>query len=139
VHNKEEMLNAIKRIGASPHLFQEYIKHSHGRDVRINIVDNQVITSMKRVSDSDFRANITSGGQGVAYQPSDEEKALALKCHQLLGLDFSGVDLLFGEDGPLLCEINGNPHFKSIYDCTGIDVSHAIIKYIIKDLKCLDI
>ena len=91
---------------------------------------------MMRVSEVDFRANITNGGKAVSYTPSKEEQELALKCSKLLDLDFSGVDLLFGEDGPILCEINGNPHFKSIFECTGIDVSVAMIEYIIKDLSC---
>jgi RimK family alpha-L-glutamate ligase len=136
VHSKEELINQVKMIGNKAHLFQEYIKHSHGRDIRLNIVGDEVVTSMMRVSDIDFRANITNGGKAVSYQPTDAEKELALKCHHLLKLDFSGVDLLFGEDGPILCEINGNPHFKSIFECTGVDVSKNIIDYIIKDLSC---
>lgn len=136
VHTKEELISQVKAIGNKPHLFQEYIKSSHGKDIRINIVGDQVVASMKRVSDIDFRANITNGAIAEPYQASQAEKLLALKCHHLLGLDFSGVDILFGEDGPVLCEVNGNPHFKSIYQCTGIDVSKSIIEYIIKDLSC---
>jgi len=136
IDTKEQLLETVKSIGNRPHLFQEYIEHSHGRDVRINVVGHEVVASMKRVNDKDFRANITNGGHAQKYSPSQEEKDLAVKCSQLLGLDFSGVDLLFGNDGPILCEINGNPHFKSIYECTGIDVSYAMIEYILEDLKC---
>jgi len=136
VDTKEALLEQVKMIGNKPHLFQEYIKNSHGRDIRLNIVNGKVITSMMRVSEIDFRANITSGGKAVLYTPTEDEKALALKCTKLLNLDFSGVDLLFGEEGPILCEINGNPHFKSIFECTGIDVSKHIIEYILEDLSC---
>lgn len=136
VYNKKDLLDQVKTIGHRPHLFQEYIEDSHGKDVRINIVGDQVVASMKRTNDNDFRANITNGGHAEPYEPSEEEKSLALRCSQLLDLDFSGVDLLFGKNGPLLCEINGNPHFKSIYECTGIDVSKSMIEYILKDLKC---
>ena len=136
VDTKEDLLEQVKMIGNKPHLFQEYIKNSHGRDIRLNIVNGKVITSMMRVSEIDFRANITSGGKAILYTPTEDEKALALKCTKLLNLDFSGVDLLFGEEGPILCEINGNPHFKSIFECTGIDVSKHIIEYILEDLSC---
>lgn len=136
VKNKEEMFECISQIGNRPHLFQSYIKHSHGRDIRINVVGNQVVASMKRISEEDFRANITGGGRAEIYEPTKEEIDLAIRCTQLLNLDFSGVDLLFGEEGPILCEINGNPHFKSIYECTGVDVSHAMIKYILEDQIC---
>lgn len=139
VHNKQDLIDLVQKLGPSPHLFQAYVKSSHGKDVRINIVGNQVVAAMKRVSQDDFRANITGGAKAEVYEPSQEEIDLALKCHHLLKLDFSGVDLLFGPDGPLLCEVNGNPHFKSIYECTGIDVSKNIIEYILEDLKCLAI
>lgn len=135
VHTKAQLMDKVQAMGSRPHLFQEYIGHSHGQDMRINIVGDKVVASMMRTSEDDFRANITSGGQASLLEPTAQAKALALKCHRLLNLDFSGVDLLFGKDGPLLCEVNGNPHFKSIYDCTGIDVSHEIIQYIIEDLK----
>ncbi len=136
VNSKDELLETVKKIGNKPHLFQEYIKSSHGKDIRLNIVGDRVVASMMRVSETDFRANITNGGKAINYTPSEEEKNLAIKCSQLLDLDFSGVDLLFGDKGPVLCEINGNPHFKSIFECTGIDVSKNIIEYIIKDLSC---
>lgn len=135
VDSYDALIKQVKQIGNKPHLFQEYIKNSHGRDIRINIVNQKYVTAMMRVSETDFRANITSGGQAVSYDPSPEEINLALKSTELLNLDFAGVDLLFGEDGPILCEVNGNPHFKSIYECTGVDVSHHIILYILEDLK----
>lgn len=135
VDTYQALIDQVQSIGNKPHLFQEYIEESHGRDIRINVVNNQVVASMMRQSEIDFRANITNGGQGFNYQPSQAEEELAIKCSQLLGLDFAGVDLLFGKSGPILCEVNGNPHFKSVYQATGIDVSDYIIDYIIEDLK----
>lgn len=135
VSTLEELIKRVVLIGNKPHLFQEYIKNSHGRDIRLNVVNNKVITSMMRVSDTDFRANITSGAKAVAYSPTQEEIDLAVKSTKLLCLDFAGVDILFGEDGPILCEVNSNPHFKSIYECTGVDISRHIIEYIVSDLE----
>lgn len=135
VDSYEEMIACVKSIGPKTHLFQEYIASSHGKDIRINIVNQKFITAMKRVSETDFRANITAGGIALPYEPTDAEIQLALKSTEILNLDFAGVDLLFGEDGPILCEVNGNPHFKSIFECTGVDVSKNIIEYILEDLK----
>ena len=48
-----------------------------------------------------------------------------------LGLDFAGVDILFGKDDePIVCEVNSNPHFKSSLDCTGVDMSPLILSHI---------
>ena len=61
---------------------------------------------------------------------------MALEVCRELGLDFGGIDILFGEDDmPVFCEANSNAHFKNLYDCTGINVADAIISYIREELE----
>jgi ribosomal protein S6--L-glutamate ligase/gamma-F420-2:alpha-L-glutamate ligase len=62
------------------------------------------------------------------------EKA-AIDAAMAIGLDFAGVDVLFGKDGPIVCEVNSNPHFKSSLECTGVDMSEKIIEYITEKMK----
>ncbi|MDQ0254667.1 RimK family alpha-L-glutamate ligase [Evansella vedderi] len=136
VHNEVELIEKIKALKNKKYIIQEFIQSSYGRDIRLNVVGNKVVAAMQRKSESDFRANITAGGKTYEYEPSEEEKKLAVRCSQLVGADFSGVDLLFGEDGkPVLCEINSNSHFKTIYDCTGIDVAEYMMRYIKEELS----
>ena len=66
----------------------------------------------------------------MAYEPTPAEAEIALAACRALGLDYGGVDVLFGKDGPLVCEVNSNPHFKSTHDCTGLDMSVAIMRYV---------
>jgi RimK family alpha-L-glutamate ligase len=123
----------VKKSGVTPLLFQEFVKTSRGRDIRLNVVGGKVAASMLReAAGGDFRANITLGGTMSPYLPSKDEIGMAVTACRELGLDFAGVDILFGEGGePVLCEVNSNPHFKSIYDCTGIDVADKIMEYIL--------
>lgn len=121
---------------SEPLIFQEYISKSCGQDIRINMVGQEAVASMLRFNPNDFRANITNGGQMFNYEPSEEEVEMAREVMEHLGLDFAGVDILFGEKGPILCEVNSNAHFKNIYDCTGVNVAECIVEYI---EKCLDI
>lgn len=61
---------------------------------------------------------------------------MALKACEILGLDFGGVDLLFGEDDrPVLCEVNSNAHFINLSSCTGVNVADKIIKYVIGEIN----
>lgn len=126
----------VDKIGHKEFLMQEFIAASSGRDVRINVVGSRVIASMLRHSiTGDFRSNITSGGQMKRYEPTEAQKELAVQACEAIGLDFAGVDVLFGEgDRPIICEVNSNPHFKSTFECTGIDMSDYILQYI---LRCL--
>lgn len=42
---------------------------------------------------------------------------------------------MFGKDGPIVCEVNSNAHFKNIQTCTGVAVADKIVEWIIKDVK----
>ena len=132
--NDQESANKIiDAIGYKDFLIQEYISSSKGRDVRINVVGNQAIVSMLRENDNDFRSNISSGGHGSIYQPAPEFIDLALKASKALGLDFAGVDVMFGKDGPILCEVNSNPQFASTLKATGVNLADYIADYILKN------
>ena len=133
VHSMDEARERMKAIGTKPVIFQEFIRSSFGRDLRLQVVGGQVIASMYRHSeDGDFRANLTIGGRMWSYEPTVAQKELAIRCCEIIGLDFAGVDLLFGEkEEPILCEVNSNAHFKNIYDCTGVNAADAIMKYIL--------
>ena len=102
------------------------------RDIRLQVVGDRVVAAMLRSNDSDFRANVTRGGKMEPYTPSAEEAELAVTVCRALGLTFAGVDILFGEEGPVLCEVNSNAHFKNISDCTGTDVASFIIRHVLE-------
>lgn len=132
IRDEEELLTQVKKIGTKKMLFQEYIETSFGRDIRLQVVGGKVITGMYRYSENgDFRANLTIGGKMKPYQPSERQCELAIRSCEIIGLDFAGVDLLFGKDEePIVCEVNSNAHFKNIYDCTGVDAAEDIITHI---------
>ena len=133
----EDLVQLVNAIGAKPMLFQEFIKESAGRDIRLQVVGGEVVASMYRYSQNgDFRANISNGGKMRAYEPSPVEAALAIQCCQLLNLTFGGVDLLFGVDHqPIVCEVNSNAHFKNIYECTKVNTAQKMIEHILRVVK----
>ncbi len=131
VENYYDAVEKIKSIGHDEFIMQEYIESSKGRDVRIHVVGNQIVTAMERRNDNDFRANVTNGGRMKKYIPTKEQAEMAVTVCRELGVDFAGVDIMFGKDDePVLCEVNSNAHFKNIFDCTGVNVAEHIMKYI---------
>ena len=132
VRDREELDRVLDGAGCKELLFQEFIAHSAGRDVRINVVGESVVSSMLRYSENgDFRSNISNGGKAQKYEASPEQQAAAIGACRALGLDFAGVDILFGKDDePIICEVNSNPHFKSSLDCTGVDIGPLILDHI---------
>ena len=137
VKESEELRTLVANIGTKPMLYQEFVSYSAGRDVRLQVVGGKVIASMYRYSENgDFRANLSIGGKMLPYEPSAEQCEMAVRCCEILGLDYAGVDLLFGKNGEtLVCEVNSNAHFKNIYDCTGVNAADAILVHIINKLE----
>lgn len=129
-----EAATIAESLGPNSFIVQEFIEDSKGKSARLQVVGDEVITSMKLTNEEDFKSNVTGGGKMEKYEPTDEEKEIALKACRKLELDFAGVDIIWKEDKPLLCEINSNAHFKNIFDCTGVDAADAIIKYILKKI-----
>ncbi len=115
-------------------LFQEYIKESAGKDIRIHIVGGKFVGAVMRTNAQDFRANATNGGIMTMYIPTIEEITLAKNACLAIGLDFAGVDILFGKSGPLICEINSNAHMKNFFNATGVDVVKKIFEHILKSI-----
>lgn len=120
------------QIGLTAHLFQRFVASSAGKDVRLYVVGDRVVGTMARENTNDFRANLSSGGGIVPYEPTQEVLDLAVASSQALKLTFSGVDILFAEDGsPLLCEVNSSAHIKNFYDFFQWNLAEAIWKEIV--------
>lgn len=132
IEDENELIELVKKLKHKPFILQEFIERSRGRDIRINVIGDKVIAAMKRTSEHDFRANMTNGGESAPYIPTTAEADLAIAAAQILGVDFAGIDLLFGEEGPLLCEVNSNSHLLNIYHCTGINIADAMFDYMVK-------
>ena len=131
----DEAKNIITSLGHKDFIMQEFISESIGRDVRVNVVGGKVVSAMERYNENDFRSNISNGGSMKKIVLTPEIEAITIKAAEIIGLDFVGVDVLFGNDGPIVCEVNSNPHFKSSLECTGVDMSEKIMDYIAEKMR----
>lgn len=132
--SQEELYGVINK--EYPYLFQEYISESHGKDLRVIVVDNKAIFSIIRKSNTEsVRANLSQGGSGedvTGKYPDAEE--LAIKICKILKMDICGVDFLFSDKyGYICCEINNAVGFtKSKYkDCC---IERAISEFLYKKI-----
>ncbi|MBQ8081523.1 MAG: RimK family alpha-L-glutamate ligase [Clostridia bacterium] len=132
IQSLEEAEAHIARLSGRPLLLQRFIRESAGRDVRVYVAGDRCVAAMERIAPpGNFRANQMGGGTAVPHRITREEEELALHSVQELGLTFGGVDLLAGEDGPLLCEVNSNAHFSALEKITGVSVAREIIRAVI--------
>jgi len=126
----KSVIEAFMKIKANM-LVQEFIKEAGGADIRVFIVDGQIVGAMKRqAKDGEFRSNLHRGGSASVIQLSPEERATAIKSVKKLGLGIAGVDLLQSKRGPLVMEVNSSPGLEGIEGATGIDIAGKIIEYV---------
>lgn len=135
-NNVDELFAVMQKVKLKPHLFQQYIGYRKGTDVRVIVIGGKVVAAMERHNDNDFRSNIALGGSGKEIKLSQEFKNAAEKCAQVLGLDYCGVDLLYGEDGcPYVCEVNSNAFFDGVESVTGVNVAGAYAEHILNTIN----
>ncbi len=111
-------------------IFQEMIWETEGTDLRLWVLGGEIIGAMKRQSADGFKANIHQGAKAVRFEITPELSKYAYEIYQATGLDIIGVDLLFGKDGYLLCEINVNPGFEGLDSCHDKKTADFVIDYI---------
>ena len=126
----ESVLEAFNGLEARA-LIQEYISEAKGADLRALIVDEQVVSAMKRQGkEGEFRSNLHRGGTYEHYKLSDAEIKIAIKAARKLKLPICGVDLLQSDRGPLVMEINSTPGLEGIESASKKNIAQAIITYI---------
>ncbi len=127
IHTKEELLSCCIEWAGKPYLLQEFISSSYGKDVRIYVVGGEVVAAMERQNPEDFRSNIGAGGRGKKISPTPEFEDAARNACAVLGLDFGGVDLLYGPSGePIVCEVNSNALFNELNEVCQVQIEKCI-------------
>ena len=128
----KKLMGFVDTLGAKKTMIvQEYLGERPGEDLRVLVIGGKVIGAMKRSApEGDFRANITNGGHGEAYEVTDEIDFIARETAKALGLDIAGVDLLFDQRGFRVCEANSNPGFSGFERYCGVDVADSITEYV---------
>jgi len=113
-------------------MVQEYIKEAGGADIRCLVVGNKVVAAMQRQAKSpeEFRSNLHRGGVAKPVEITEEERSMAIRATQIIGLNVAGVDIVQSNNGPLIMEVNASPGLEGIEKITGIDVASEIIKFI---------
>ena len=116
-------------------IFQKFVSHSKGRDIRLFVVNGRVIASMeRRAKEGGFKANYSQGGSVHEFVPDEAAKEMAIRTAKILDIQVAGIDLLFTEGGYTICEANTFPGFKGLEKACDINVPYEIFSDMMKQL-----
>lgn len=135
IDNKNDLKTKMDELLFQPHLYQEFIQESEGKDVRAILIGKKVVCAMKRRSENDFRSNIELGGHGEPFELEEKSIKLCEKVASVLDLDYCGIDLLFYKEGFKVCEVNSNAFFGGIEKVTQVNVAKKFAEYVISKCK----
>jgi ribosomal protein S6--L-glutamate ligase len=117
---------------------QEYIPNP-GVDIRALVVGDRVVGSMKRIAPhNEWRANMHLGAKGVPIELDDHAQKVAVKSTKAVGLEISGVDMIFRGDTPYVLEVNASPGFRGLLQATGVNAADAMVEYAVEKAKAGD-
>ena len=117
IQTEEELDTALERVKESDARFlvQKYVSTSKGRDIRVLTIGFEaVFAAQRKASDpNEFRSNLHMGGTAEEYPLTDEMKDICGRAAKAIGLRMAGIDLLFGENGFVIGEVNSSAGFDS--------------------------
>jgi len=112
--------------------------NSEFKDMRVIIIDRQVIVAMERTAkEGELRSNISLGGSGKKIELSAHERETCIKAAEAVGLGGAcGVDLIkdVKTNKCYIIECNGNYGYK-VEDYTGVDISTPLIEFCERNYK----
>ncbi|HVE37577.1 MAG TPA: lysine biosynthesis protein LysX [Nitrososphaeraceae archaeon] len=115
--------------------FEEFVKRPP-RDIRSIVVGDKVVAAIYRYSgDNEWKTNMALGGKAEACKVTNEMEELCLKAAKTMKGEILGVDLMEGENGLLVHEVNNTTEFKNTVRVTGVDIPSLIIDHLIKSNK----
>lgn len=118
----------------SVYYIQEFIPHGK-EDIRAFVIGEKVVASMIRRAEN-WKTNISSGGSAEPYVINEEIEKLCIKTTDIIGLDYSGVDLLKSkiDDKMYVIELNSTPGWQGIQTVTDKKIVELIIDFILGKL-----
>ena len=136
VKTKEELRALYSSIARNPIIFQEYIKTSFGKSIRVLIIDGKVFGSFIRKNNYDFRSNFGDEATSTKLENPAKYEGFAQEIAEKLHIEYAGIDLLVHDNGePILCEINSNAFFEEFEKVTGLNVAKAIAEMVIRKVN----
>ena len=133
-HDIDQLLQRASELFVRNEAFmiQEFIPDAKGIDYRLFVLNGKVIASMQRTAvPGDFRSNIHLGGDAKTYEPNSLEQRLAVEAVYTLGLDVAGVDIIYGQGGPMVLEVNACPGFEALERVSGVNLAENMLNYLI--------
>lgn len=123
---QDDDITRLPLLSSVPVQFQEYVT---GVDVRVHVIGDTVLATLVESDAVDYRYDGSTKMTAVVIAPDIAEECIRLT--RRLGLELSGIDLRFADDGRIICfEVNPSPAYTVYEDAAGQPIAAAIASHL---------
>lgn len=116
VDNREELYEFLKTLPAIDFIYQEYIQSVDNYTLRIEVINGEVFSAVKRSMDE---KGISSYHRGAAYEHIHELdkhiENLVINTLNILSIKMGGIDVIVGKNGPYIIDVNATSNFSKAF------------------------
>ncbi len=106
------------------------------RDIRCFVIGNSVVAAIYRYAPPDeWRTNTSRGGRAESCKVTPEMEELALRAASVFGEGIYGVDMMEGDKGLTIHEVNYTTEFRNSVPATGVDIPGLILDYAVSKVR----
>jgi ribosomal protein S6--L-glutamate ligase len=130
-----ELANKLATFKAAdnPVMYIQQLLKLPGRDLGIAFLGGQYLGAYARMKGGGtWNTTIHSGGHYELYEPSAQILELAQRAQALFELDFTGVDVVETERGPMLFEVSAFGGFSGLRDGCQVDAAARYADYAVE-------
>lgn len=133
--NIKDKILEFKSLGNNVLYIQKMIPIP-GRDLGVVFLKGNYVGTYARVSnDKSWNTTTVNGG---SYQPSEPDTRIidvAKRAQDLFGLDFTCVDVVETDKGPMVFEVSALGGFRGLQEACGINMASLIVKQVLEGLS----
>lgn len=131
--NEDQYIAALGKVWPDSAVVQPLCSQP-GVDLRVYVLDNQVIGAMQRQSTADFRSNVGLGASSGPVAPGPQILRYVDIVLQKLDLSLAGVDFIFHNGQPVFNEIEDAVGTRMLYMHTQRDIAAEYLAVILQRL-----
>lgn len=121
-------------LGRGPAYLQAFVqpreRGAERRDIGVVVIGGVVAGAYARVAPpGEWRTTTAAGGRYAPANVTPEIEQIALKVSRVFGLDFTTVDVVETEKGPMVYEASALGGFRGLFEATGVDAARLTVRW----------
>ena len=129
IESCRRVARSLEQVGAV--LYVQKFLRNPGHDLRAFVLGGRILGAIRRhAPEGDWRANVAVGGRAEAVVLDEDVASMAIRAASAVGAVVAGVDLLPGEGGMVVLEVNAVPGWRALAGASGVDVAAEIVGFV---------